>query len=245
MSGMRSRNWTPRAASRVQHLRLRLAEVEAQYQEAQRLLRAATQERDEAAADLGLSEWMDQLEALTDAVHKYGGTWHENFYRPAMRALADAQGAQLDFAQDHERMPGSCSKSVKRNGNRRECSSRRPRNVSDSGKHRRRRGPADSGKAPEAVARVERVRQDKQSAEQSKAQKESSKPSPRPGSTRRPKISQRKKPSVGLPSRAWLLSPGRGNWRWPTRSSQLLSRDHGRPRGRWTWRGASKPSSTW
>ena len=86
-------------------MRLRLAEVETRVTESRRTMNAATEERDRAAADLGIAEWIDKLTDLIEAVHSYSQTLAE--WWPAIRARADAR-LQAEAAE--ERVSGaSCT----------------------------------------------------------------------------------------------------------------------------------------
>jgi uncharacterized protein (TIGR02680 family) len=85
------------ARETVSGRRLRLTEAENRLTEKRRLATAAVAERDEAARDLGLIDWINNLGGLVEAIHHYGqilaGLW------PAIRAHAAAR-EQLACAEE-------------------------------------------------------------------------------------------------------------------------------------------------
>ncbi len=83
------------ARQHVSAMRLRLTEAEARATEKRQKLTASTQERDQTAADLGITEWIDKLPELDEATHAYGQALAELW--PAIRAQSEAQN-QLSLA---------------------------------------------------------------------------------------------------------------------------------------------------
>ncbi len=81
----------------VSYRRLRLTEAENRLTDRRRLTTSAVTERDEAARDLGLVEWVDDLGGLVRAVHEYGQVLAE--FWPSVRVHIDA-GNQRAAAEE-------------------------------------------------------------------------------------------------------------------------------------------------
>jgi hypothetical protein len=75
--------------------RQRLTEAENRLTEARKILTTASGERDQAAADLGITEWINKLAELTEAVHTYSQALAE--FWPAIKTQAEARN-QLTIA---------------------------------------------------------------------------------------------------------------------------------------------------
>lgn len=75
--------------------RQRLTETENRLTEARKVLTTASGERDQAAADLGITEWINKLAELTEAVHTYSQALAE--FWPAIKTQAEARN-QLAIA---------------------------------------------------------------------------------------------------------------------------------------------------
>lgn len=73
----------------VAGMRQRLTEAEARATEARRAMAVSTEERDQAAGDLGIAEWIDKLTELAEATHKYNQTLAELW--PALRTQSEAR----------------------------------------------------------------------------------------------------------------------------------------------------------
>jgi uncharacterized protein (TIGR02680 family) len=73
----------------VMHVRSRLTEAEVLVAERRRAMSAATEERTQTAADLGVADGIDRIPALIDLTHAYNHTLAELW--PAIRAQTDAQ----------------------------------------------------------------------------------------------------------------------------------------------------------
>lgn len=69
--------------------RQRLTEAEIRLTEARKVLSTASGERDQAAADLGITEWINKLTELTEAVHTYNQALAE--FWPTLKSQSEAR----------------------------------------------------------------------------------------------------------------------------------------------------------
>jgi uncharacterized protein (TIGR02680 family) len=79
----------------VTAMRQRLTEAEARLADARKFLNTARGERDQAAADLGITEWVNKLPELTEAVHTYSQALAE--FWPTIKTQSEARN-QLAMA---------------------------------------------------------------------------------------------------------------------------------------------------
>jgi uncharacterized protein (TIGR02680 family) len=158
------------ARQAVGRMRLRLAEVEMRVTESRRTMNAATEERDRAAADLGIAEWIDKLTDLIEAVHSYSQTLAE--WWPAIRARADAQ---LQAAAAEERVSEASCTLTLRNTQFHEAKGKAAAALE---RFRTLEGTVGAAvrevqqRLRDATQRVERVRREKQQTEEDNKQKE-------------------------------------------------------------------------
>ena len=84
----------------VSRARLRLSEAEARMNQLQRALREKTDQRNQAASDLGIADWIERIGELLEALHAYSESLASLW--PAIRSHCDAR-EQSDSANERAR----------------------------------------------------------------------------------------------------------------------------------------------